>query len=1112
MSIESKDSGGGWLGNPLPFVMIALLAVGTAVKTIPSLESARPNDPERLKASPMGEQDITARLWQDPFAAIEKRSETREAKEREKVHSVAAIVNSIRTRGRSQVPITVLAVSVFGDSYSASAEWRRRVRVSVLSALNSQGYIPENPEALGYYEATLPRNEKHAGLLVPYEWFLKFEKSEESTSHVLVLWLNEEKLLPDPYDKLIGIFNEINPGGKLLNVRLIGPAGSTTLVELVSNSIMSSTPAQTPLNIFSPTATISTCDAYIKITHRHRKDFPWNCFKDTSFDLADLPAGPGKPSIIRTTVTDDVLSAALLWELWQRGINHGHVWPKEKDRSNQDKGNSNGGPEADKSLTCRDGVVLIHEWDTDYARWFAQSFTEGFTQFCGNDARLDAPVRSFTYLRGVDGILPNLDKPEAKTADKLSDEEKSDDPKNLRKHLEDTSREHAEGPNQYDYLVRLVREIERLDGDRNFAKNGVKAIGILGSDVYDKLLILMALRSSFKDKIFFTTDLDARYLHADQQKWTRNLIVASSFGFALNPGLQKSIPPFRDTYQTAIYLASLMALEGDGKTANTDWKPRMNHLLHPMTFEIGRREAVHLASPSIEDLKNWINGRNLEGTITADEDRLPCSTQNWKDCNQIQPPLRSGLVLEEPGKIFIMLISGIALAALASRYMQRTLRTAFGAHSPEQSAVRITLAGVIIAFLLISLALELIRRSINDSLKNGTGEPFIWLEGVSVWPSITLRAICLVLMAALIFAFIFRLKREASRISNDFGFKAHGSLKLARNRWLMVLAGPNVDLWAYDKDGKHVRNLSPRDGKKMEVATLWQNYLRATSWREKTGWIVLSTATVYLFMKMLFVLFEPPAFPHRGELVDDLNGHLIRLNMIVLWVVIFWASYEARACARLIDALDKSPRLYSWPPLPANSPEARFIGRPEDLAGYLDFRLIIRATQRVQWLIYLPFISILFMVVARSDLFDAMDFPLPLILVIVLSLSYAIHSEMLLRKCAIGARKKALKEYEDRLFALEGQGNSLAPAEAGGVTSLDDIEPIAAVSNAKTVSMPSGISTEQIQFLMEDIRNTREGALAPLSHQPALQALLLPFGGYGGVQLIEYMMSFTLSS
>jgi hypothetical protein len=55
------------------------------------------------------------------------------------------------------------------------------------------------------------------------------------------------------------------------------------------------------------------------------------------------------------------------------------------------------------------------------------------------------------------------------------------------------------------------------------------------------------------------------------------------------------------------------------------------------------------------------------------------------------------------------------------------------------------------------------------------------------------------------------------------------------------------------------------------------------------------------------------------------------------------------------------------------------------------------------------------------------------------------------------------------------------------------------------------ITAEQIQLLMERIRNTKEGAFAPLSQQPALQALLLPFGGLGGVQLIEYLMSFTMS-
>ena len=33
------------------------------------------------------------------------------------------------------------------------------------------------------------------------------------------------------------------------------------------------------------------------------------------------------------------------------------------------------------------------------------------------------------------------------------------------------------------------------------------------------------------------------------------------------------------------------------------------------------------------------------------------------------------------------------------------------------------------------------------------------------------------------------------------------------------------------------------------------------------------------------------------------------------------------------------------------------------------------------------------------------------------------------------------------------------------------------------------------------------GAFAPFTQQPALQALLLPFAGYGSVQLVEYLIN-----
>jgi hypothetical protein len=38
------------------------------------------------------------------------------------------------------------------------------------------------------------------------------------------------------------------------------------------------------------------------------------------------------------------------------------------------------------------------------------------------------------------------------------------------------------------------------------------------------------------------------------------------------------------------------------------------------------------------------------------------------------------------------------------------------------------------------------------------------------------------------------------------------------------------------------------------------------------------------------------------------------------------------------------------------------------------------------------------------------------------------------------------------------------------------------------------------------MKTTREAAFLPLTQQPAVRALLIPFGGFGGVSLIEYLV------
>jgi hypothetical protein len=275
-------------------------------------------------------------------------------------------------------------------------------------------------------------------------------------------------------------------------------------------------------------------------------------------------------------------------------------------------------------------------------------------------------------------------------------------------------------------------------------------------------------------------------------------------------------------------------------------------------------------------------------------------------------------------------------------------------------------------------------------------------------------------------------------------------------------------LASFDKDGKEVKE-ARADGK-VEVTTLWQNYIRATSVCEQRYWIAASLIIGLVFFAATIQIFDRPSFPHRGELVEALHLFLVGFNALVLWLTIFWVGYETRACTQFIEALSGVPN--KWPgQLLARTERETGVPRAQ-LDDYLDFQLIVRATQRIEWLMHLPFVSLLFIVLARSNFFDAMDFPLPLVFVIGLALTYALHSAWLLNKSAKEMRGRTLTYYKEK---------------------------------RSTPAWPS-LNTEPIDQLISRISNTREGAFVSLAQQPALQALLIPFGGYGGAQIIEYLI------
>ena len=398
---------------------------------------------------------------------------------------------------------------------------------------------------------------------------------------------------------------------------------------------------------------------------------------------------------LRTTPTDYHLALALVAELKLRGVN------------------------------SASDIALISEWDTDYGRAFQKTICKAwgkeFDQASPKASQEDScaglkNIHYFSYLRGLDGEMPESPG---------SSEAKSKSPKpsdSSKKESVDMTSLRAEKERQYDYLLRLAEEIEEIQKSlptnpklwkpKMFQKPRFEAFGILGSDYYDKLVVLQALRKKFEQARFFTTDMDARLFHPDDFRHVRNLLVGSGFGLSLWDTLQKHIPPFRDTYQTSTYLATLLALESEACKKNLD-QGELDKWLEARVFEIGRTQAFDLSlkqkpiekSPEFNCFKSFNIPLNTAFSLHPE----PAAA--------IQP-------YKFPAVIVLMLALIFFLCVQFKEYWPWVL-----------SGVLILTGYMILLFYLNSQWDE---------------EPLALLEGVSIWPTDLLRLIGIFVAATVI--------------------------------------------------------------------------------------------------------------------------------------------------------------------------------------------------------------------------------------------------------------------------------------------------------------------------------------------------------------------------
>lgn len=660
---EEKSASIPWL----PIVTLAAVSSGVLL-LFQQLTSSRPGggDPS-LADNTFETQSIDARLWQDPLGVT---TEDRQKQLSIKAHSVDEFRKLMAAKWfpkRSIGPVRedavypveeelrylqqlnrvlILAVMMPSGPYVEDVERRLRSRRAVIEGLGTAGYDPEKDHEIGYFlvpwvplqsditscvrslqqhrdederlanswSTGIPpartewgkvifkdtikvdkREERDSpGLLVPYEWCEQTTLGENGKSlrHVLVLWLQDDAFSDAPLARLADFLSWFRL--KLVSacgdrkflplpaVSVLGPDNSGTLQEMVKEADEDPWDSET-----------RECLATVHIYSSQASAAESQLLPKQSFAIPPVPIGRTCKYLIeqavrghvfgsqfcfdRTNVTDDQITTTLWQELSRRGIRR-----------------------------AGDHVAIISEEDTFYARALATAFIQSRPKVAiphASPSPID--IRWYTYLRGIDGKLP-----QDEGDDKGTKRQTQGNDRNSKGSLRPT--EQTEGLNQADDIRRLTNELKRLDQTWRSNGGSLRAVGLLGSDVYDKLELLKALRPMFPDAVFFTNHLDARMAHPDEWKEAHNLVVVSSFGLIMNglPDVStceryQNVAPFRDSGQTGLYEAVLASI-GNPRVATGSDSPQIAEIARDGYRELSLSGDENTALELIKEINYYL--------------------------------------------------------------------------------------------------------------------------------------------------------------------------------------------------------------------------------------------------------------------------------------------------------------------------------------------------------------------------------------------------------------------------------------------------------------------------------------------------------------------------
>ncbi len=585
------------------------------------LESVRPEMGQTVLQPAHASGILQAREWEDPIEVIRNFQPRHEANEKPKADpadsntSDAATLNTKtlqqakqdlrahRYNAAAESRELVLPIFLRGDTYPESREMRLRSRYATQAALTSLGYRTVKSNQLYYLtlcKSSAGKNgSSHPNCPLGMEIFTMDPAGDDTLSRQLpstiyIFWVDSGDFdvadlihiadLPDPASTntasgskphpLLGLMNCLLKNPSKTQVRVIHLGSSDALASLLHDLLKNKDELLSKLahHFWFPRATVSPSRLAALAKHPEARLF----------------------NLKRPAVTDEQLVDSLIQHLDERIPNFDPL----KD------------------------VAFVTEWDTGYARGMISEWVQKAERLTGSSET--GQLRVFAYLRGLDGNRSGSSQGSKNSANAGPTLELL---KGL--HLTGKTAEQLADTTQFDYLRRLISSLSRSSN----SLRRPRAIGVIGSDIYDKITVLQAIKPLLPEAVFFTTDLDQQFLHPNTSGAAKNLLVASSQDLEPEPLISKGrqwkfgtvIPPyFRDIYQCHLFDSLIHAIQSVDTQANSALSrpsPKEavvvevgNHRFHKKpTTDIAATSFLSrpLGSDSAANLLIWLPGLSL---------------------------------------------------------------------------------------------------------------------------------------------------------------------------------------------------------------------------------------------------------------------------------------------------------------------------------------------------------------------------------------------------------------------------------------------------------------------------------------------------------------------